>query len=126
MKIFFENGKLTYTKFLELPVKNKKYVAIVDAKEGFAENKKHIEYYLKEKKEGGGIYTNSLVALSNIYCWNEEDQTPDLYLRDAKGEWKRCQELTEKEIRYGHNLEHLYCNGVFDEAYNKEDNDGNC
>lgn len=59
------------------------------------------------------VYTNSLYAFSNCWCWNEEKQTPMIYVRDKNYNWKLISELTTRELRRAINLEKLYINGEF-------------
>lgn len=59
------------------------------------------------------VYTNSLDAFSNFWCWDDEKKMPMIYIRDIYGSWKLIAELTDKELRVAHNLEKLYVNGVF-------------
>ena len=62
------------------------------------------------------VYTNSLVALKNSYCWNDELQVSELYLRSSKtGDFVRVGTLTDKEIRKPHNLMSMWINGAFKE-----------
>ena len=61
------------------------------------------------------VVTNSLVALSNKYCWDQRTGRCELYIFRKDKKWfVNAQELTEKEIREGHNLEALYRNGAFE------------
>ena len=38
---------------------------------------------------------------------------PMIYIKDKNGEWKLISELTNRQLREGHNLEKLYVNGEF-------------
>lgn len=106
MKIYFEDDQLC---LINSPAGAK----IVDAQYGYYDNHRRLDLFNQVSDENTIIYTNSLVALDNRYCWNDKKKCCDLYLRNIAGEWKPCQELTEREIRYGHNLEKLYVNGIF-------------
>ena len=98
-------------------------VFFVDAKYGPKSNENEIHDFINYKHtmiENQNlvdiiIITNSLVALDNTYCWGEETNSCELYIYDKrKDEFVKAQDLTEKEIKQGHNLEALYRNGAFD------------
>ena len=67
------------------------------------------------------ILTNSLVALDHRYGWNEKEHHTDIYFYvESKHDSVRCDELTEREIREGHNIMKMYLNGAFDLDKEKE------
>lgn len=60
------------------------------------------------------ILSNSLVALSHEYGWNEREGHTDIYIwRFDLNKYVRIDELTDKEIRKAHNIEKMYRAGVF-------------
>lgn len=109
MKIYFEDGMTLPKERLAF-----EFGYRVDARFGFSDNQSQLDAIL-EMRPDAVIYTNSLVALSNKYCWNEKLKVPELYIR--AGEYMiftRIDELTTRELRKGHNLAKLYINGEFD------------
>ena len=106
MKIYFEDDQLCL-------VNSPNGAKIVDAQYGYYDNYRRLELFNKTSNNDTIIYTNSLVALNNDYCWNEDKKCCELYLRNIAGEWKPCQSLTDKEIRKAHNLEKIYRAGSF-------------
>ena len=106
MKIYFEDGELSLCK----SVLN---ATFIDAGYGFYDNYRRLKLLNDSKGADAVVYTNSLVALSSDWCWNEKDHRPELYLRNIGGEWTICTELTDKEIRRAHNLEKMYVAGSF-------------
>lgn len=109
MLIFFEDGLLAHNDLL-----GHYYDYIVDAKYGYTQNVEKLDKILEEFPEAV-IYTNSLVALNNKYCWNDDLETPDLYIREGWGlDFMRVDELTERQIKQAHNLMKMYMNGEFD------------
>lgn len=70
------------------------------------------------------VVTNSLVALSHVFGWNEKENHTDIYLWWEKyHDFIRCDRLTPKEIREAHNIEKMYMAGTFEEEI-AEDNNG--
>ena len=61
------------------------------------------------------IYTNDLIFLLNAdeFAWNGD--TFEIYLRNAKGEWKLLKDLTNRELRQGHNIYRLWFAGEFED-----------
>lgn len=107
MRIYFEDGRLICTS--DVPDFN----FMVDAGWGVQNNQSAMDLYLKLVPDCT-IYTNSLVALSNRYCWNSELGVPELYLRAGEDKiFTRVDALTDRELREGHNLMALYRNGGF-------------
>lgn len=61
------------------------------------------------------LLTNSLVALDHRYGWNKKENHTDIYFYvESKHDFVRCDELTEREIREGHNIMKMFMNGAFD------------
>lgn len=112
MKIYFEDGQLNIFA-LELP----NVAHYIDASCGYSANQRLLDKFKKNEEMHNtsiSIYTNSLIALSNKYCWNSELKLPELYLREYKdGPFVRVTELTDKEIHQVHNLMQMYINGAF-------------
>lgn len=110
MKIYFEDGELLKPDFIEAPI-----IHIIDAKYGFLKNQEALDWYNDHYSYGTGyIYTNSLVALSNEYCWNDELKVPELYIRPSAGrEFVRVDKLTLRELRQAHNLMRMYMTNAF-------------
>lgn len=89
------------------------YLYAIDASRGYS-SCKNILNYAKLAYPNDSIYTNSLAALSNEYCWNDELGVAELYLRDAiTKKFVRVDMLTDKEIRKAHNLMNMYMNCAF-------------
>ena len=68
-------------------------------------------YY--DVRPNGAVITNSIIALNNAYAWNEETNSCDIWFW-KNGEWVNIQDTTEREIRQGHNIMHMYLNDAFD------------
>ena len=110
MKIYFEDGEL-----IDIVRKNIGAFQTCDGKYGFSQNQQALDWY-KKWYEGHSvvIYTNSLVALSNEYCWNDEFKVPELYIRPSKSaDFVRVDKLTNKILREGHNLRRMYMANAF-------------
>ena len=116
MQIYFEDGILTRKKCPSYSITTHKCY-LVDAMRGYSENIDRLEVLLGEESVTGDtivVYTNSLVALSTKYCWNDTLGVPELYLRpNADSEFVRVDELTDKEIHKVHNLMQMYINRAF-------------
>lgn len=107
MKIYFEDGRLTQSS--DVPDFN----FMIDAGWGVSQNENSLDNILKIVPDCV-IYTNSLVALHNRYCWNPSLRIPELYLRAGENKaFTRVDHLTDRELREGHNLMALYRNGGF-------------
>lgn len=59
------------------------------------------------------VYTNSILALDSMNCWDEKSQQFSLYLEDGS-DWKPIDNFTNRTLRPGSNLKHLYLNGEFE------------
>lgn len=109
MKIYFEDDKLIDATQVPLD-----FFIRIDAAEGPRENKQDLEYAM-EYHPKTPIYTNSLIALSNEYAWNEELGVPEIYIRAGEHmHFHRIDELTERELRFAHNICKMYLAGSFD------------
>ena len=109
MKIYFEDGQLVTSKYL--PITD--YYAL-NAADGPTHNRNMLDT-IKECSPDRVIYTNSLIALSNEYAWNEELGVPEIYIRAGEHmHFHRIDELTERELRFAHNICKMYLAGSFD------------
>lgn len=112
MKIFFEDGYLTSEAQYQIrKVLNddNARVRFLLAGDGYSNNLTA----LNSENKDTILYTNSLLALSTDYCWNKEENRPDIWFRGKNGGWKHCTEFTLRELRYAHNLMKLYMAGEF-------------
>ena len=112
MKIYFEDGKLL-SWIRSIP---EKPTMEIDAGDGPTKNQKDLDLQ-KIYRPDSIIYTNSLIAFSNEYAWNEELKVPEIYIR--AGEYMiftRIDKLTTRELREGHNLAKMYISGEFEKG----------
>lgn len=88
---------------------------MVDADDGPTANYKKLKE-LSEEDFPYYILTNSLVALSHVFGWNDKEKHTDIYLwREKYKDFIRCDRLTLKDIREAHNIEKMYMSDAFDE-----------
>lgn len=114
MKIYFEDGYLNPSG-RHAP---EDFNFVVNADGGLTNNEKYLEMLL-EKIPDASVYTNSLVAVHNRYCWNNILRVPELYIKpEHADEWTRVDQLTNRELREGHNLLKMYWSGEF--SHNKD------
>lgn len=107
MKIYFEDGELRE------PSGIPGVVTYVDAKNGYSKNIGQLQL-LHEIGCNHFVYTNSIIAISNKLCWNDDLGVPELYFRDSDtGEFLRVDKFTDKEIHKNHNLMQMYLNNAF-------------
>lgn len=108
MKIYFEDGKLRNTN--QLPIKPD---FIVNAEEGVNTNINYLDN-VHRTNPNSIVYTNSIFAFSNLYSWNEKLKVPEIYIRAGEHMlFTRIDELTERELKEGHNLAKMYVAGEF-------------
>lgn len=101
MKIYFEDGRLK-----SLP---QHCHFTVDASNGYSDNRHHLEVIQRLEGDAHSIvYTNAPIAFSNIYAWDKEVQVPQIYIRNKNGIFTRIDEMTNRELKQGHNLWRLY------------------
>ena len=114
MKIYFEDGPLEDVS--QLPFKPN---WVISADDGISSNINTLEYErLREEDDFIAdeyiIYTNSIVAFSNRYAWNEQLKVPEIYIRAGENQsFTRIDELTARELREGHYLAKMYLAGEF-------------
>ena len=109
MIVYFEDGPLTFENLAE----DTELIWWVRAEWGYSNCHKELKYISENLPFNTKVYTNSLDAFSNFWCWNNEKKMPMIYIRDKNGEWKLISELTNRQLCEGHNLEKLYVNGEF-------------
>lgn len=109
MKVYFEDGVLTGTTHLKLGCRY-----AINASVGYSNNEQVFDRILKDEPDVS-VYTNSLVPLlySDIYCWNKDLGVFELYIR-KNDEFIRVDELTNRQLRFGHNLLRLWRAGEFE------------
>ena len=109
MIVYFEDGQVTDSMYSD----NGKRMKTVDAGNGYSCCRKMLREIEENYPFETEVYTNSLDALSNYWCWDDSKGIPMIYLRDSTGDWVHITCLTDREIRRHHNLEKMYVNGVF-------------
>ena len=73
MKIYFEDGELVQSGYFA------NYNRI-NAKYGVSANMVRLDV-LRKTEPDAIVYTNSILAFSNEYAWNEELKVPEIYIR---------------------------------------------
>ena len=108
MKIYFEDGTLMHPRLIPAKID-----FIVDATKGVSNNIETLDLF-KERCPNSTIYTNSIFAFSNEYAWNNKLNVPEIYIRSGDHmTFTRIDKLTDKELRYAHNLAKMYIAGAF-------------
>ena len=108
MKIYFEDSELRH--YTQIPFE---VDLVVQASRGVTQNIEILDSFM-EYHPDATVYTNSIFAFSNRYAWNDSLKVPEIYIR--AGEYMtftRIDELTQRELRQGHNLAHMYVAGEF-------------
>lgn len=109
MRIYFEDGLL-----VNLQDVSGGFIIKIDAAEGPRANQYSLNC-AKKYHPDAVIYTNSLIALSNDYAWNEKLEVPEIYIRAGEDmKFYRIDRLTERELRFAHNICKMYLAGAFD------------
>lgn len=109
MIVFFKDGSITNDSLFI----DGKEVLKVDAGMGYSHCRKRLRYIKDNYPFDTEVFTNSLDAFSNFWCWDDEKNVPLIYIQNEEGNWKFISELTNRRLRIGHNLEKLYVNGEF-------------
>lgn len=108
MKIYFEDGKLLNSIRL-----NFKYDFVIDAKNGYSFCKNALTMLTHSYPECI-VYTNSIIALDNLYAWNDELGVPEIFMRAGEHQvFHRIDELTQKELHKAHNIMKMYMGNAF-------------
>ena len=108
MKIYFEDGELR--DWRQLPIID---FYKIDASNGYSHNEERLER-IREKDYNATVYTNQIAALQTKYCWDKELKVPELYIRAGEHMiFTRIDQCTDRELKYAHNLMHMYMNGAF-------------
>ena len=110
MIVYFEDGSITNDSVFD---ENGSELIKVDAGMGYSHCRKKLRYIKNNLPFDTKVYTNSLDAFSNFWCWDEENGIPMIYIKIDNGEWKLISELTTRKLRAANNLEKLYINGAF-------------
>ena len=112
LKIYFEDSRLYNTDTLSF---EPDYV--VDASLGVTHSLNYLnnlDELSRMRNKDFILYTNSILALSNRYAWNEKTNSSEIYIRRWKDEdFININDLTNREIRYAHNIAKMYINGEF-------------
>ncbi len=110
MIVYFEDGRLDhYGASLEIG----EDLIKIDAGIGFSNCRRKLRHIKDNYSFNTKVYTNSLDAFSNFWCWDNEKKMPMIYIRDKDRKWKLIWEMTDRELRMAHNLEKMYVNGAF-------------
>lgn len=110
MIVYFEDGPITNNSVF---LNNGEEALKVDAGMGYSHCRRKLRYIKDNYPFDTKVYTNSLDAFSNFWCWDDEKKMPMIYIKGKNGEWRLINELTDRELRMMHNLEKLYVSGVF-------------
>lgn len=109
MIIFFEDGSINNSLLID-----GKEVFKIDAAFGVTINYNMLLAIDKEMDFDTRVYTNSIIALSNRWCWDEQSEVPQVYIRNADHKWEHITHFTNRQLKQGHNLEKMYRSGEFD------------
>ena len=109
MKIYFEDGELVTSGYLPID-----YYVTVNASQGVSRNMAVLDDLMEDEPDAT-VYTNSIIALSNEYAWNEELKVPEIYIRAGEHMiFTRIDKLTTRQLREGHNIAKMWISGEFD------------
>lgn len=107
MQIYFEDDVL-----IELEDFDRDSYYKIDATLGPSYCLKELDWYKKYSSKTI-IYTNFLQALSFDYSWDKDKNECAAYIRNSNGDWTNIQKLTDKELRFAHNIPKMYIAGEF-------------
>lgn len=86
-------------------------IVLIDAGEGYRNCIAKFNL-MKALKQNFLIVTNAPYLLDNSVVWNKQHGPLVWFQKD--GSWIIMQDLTDKELRSGHNIEKIYRNGGLD------------
>lgn len=107
MRVYFEDSKLLPVSLADIGMYH-----IVDATYGPTACEKDLVWYSRHCPQDA-IYTNYLEAMSSDYSWDKENDRCECYIRNSDGYWINIQKMTDRELRFGHNIPKLYMAGEF-------------
>ena len=110
MIVYFENGWLNHHR---ASLETGEDLIEIDAGMGYNNCRRKLRYIKDNCPFNTKVYTNSLDAFSNFWCWDDENKKPMIYIRDKNEKWKLIWDMADIELRRAHNLEKMYVNGVF-------------
>lgn len=110
MNIYFVDGEIITHDCLKI---KSAPLFTVDARNGYSYVDSKLEE-LKNKFPNADVLTNSIVALDNYYAWDEKTSSPNIWIKCASGNFVKITELTNRELREGHNLMKMYMAGEFE------------
>ena len=106
MRVYFEDG------FLTTPIDIGSPYHRVDAAYGPSACFRDF-YWYREHEPEATIYTNFINGLSFDFSWDTVNNKCTAYIRNSQGAWTNIQELTDKELRFTHNIPKMYLAGEF-------------
>ena len=102
MKIYFEDGALNAR--FDCPFN---YAVRIDAADGYSHCLKTLEH-LKDQNFKGNVYTNFLPAMRTVYSWNHTLDEAEVFIRNQYNKFKNINRLTDRELRFAHNIPHMW------------------
>lgn len=110
MKVYFVDGNIMFMDNMPGVAADK-----IDAVNGYSKSLDVVEGIRKFYPDDNfNIVTNCPWFLSNDYTWNAELKRPEIYLWVEKEKtWKNITELTERDIKFAHNIEKMWRAGEF-------------
>ena len=114
MKIYFEDGRL-------LDGIAPTEAIYISSAEGSNHSFNFAKYLQTIYTDNVSIYTNDIIVLLNAseLAWNGD--TFDIHLRNDNNEWKLLKDLTNRELRQGHNIYRLWFAGEFEDKLKGND-----
>ena len=114
MKIYFEDGRL-------LDGIAPTEAIYISSAEGSNHSFNFAKYLQTIYTDNVSIYTNDIIVLLNASELGWNGDTFDIYLRNNNNEWKLLKDLTNRELRQGHNIYRLWFAGEFEDKLKGND-----
>ncbi len=116
IKICFHDGYLFYD---VMKSQGLDVVYPIDANMGYSENIckfKNIinEHKAQKRMQDLVLVTNQIALLNTEFSFDSNGKCQVYFWSKEQRKWINAQDLTQKELRKGHNIEMMYRNGVFD------------